>query len=723
MMKHKTFSFLLTMLMSMVACVASAHNFVVNGIYYNITSSTEFTVSVTYEGNSYSSYSNEYTGSVVIPETVTYNGKTYSVTSIGESAFNDCSGLTSVTIPNSVTSISGAAFRDCSGLTSVTIPNSVASIGESAFYGCRGLTSVTIPESVTSISSGAFHLCSGLTSVTIPNSVTSIGDYAFSYCSGLTSVTIPNSVTSIGVNPFVSCSGLTSIIVEDGNSKYDSRDGCNAIIESSSNTLVAGCKNTAIPNNVTSIGSSAFSYCSGLTSVTIPESVTSISSGAFSGCSNLITVTINSNSFISTNFSYDSSLGVVFGWQVKEYILGDGVVSIGGYAFRGCSGLTSVTIPNSVNSIGYSAFSGCSGLTSVTIPNSVTSIDGAAFSGCSGLTSVTIPNSVTSIGSSAFRDCSGLTSVTIGNSVTAIGWYAFFECSGLTRAEFANVESLCNIKFSDFTSNPLSYAHHLYINGEEVTDLVIPNSLTSIGNYAFYGCSGLTSVTIPSSVTSIGQQAFSGCKNLTSITSYMTLPPIIENTTFPSSFKTGGTLYIPAGTRSLYVEKGWSLYFANIVEMEAGDPIWLSIMDASNGQSELKCKAGEVYTFRFKPVDNWHVHSVVFNDKDVTDELTADNEFTTPAMSESATIIVNYAAGSTSVKSVSQESEIRVLSLGEEIIVKNAPEGTPIRIYSLSGKLLRMVYSSYNETRINTQSLQEELLIVKVGEKSVKVMK
>lgn len=203
----------------------------------------------------------------------------------------------------------------------------------------------------------------------------------------------------------------------------------------------------------------------------------------------------------------------------------------------------------------------------------------------------------------------------------------------------------------------------------------------------------------------------------------MASPPIIENTTFPSSFKTGGTLYIPAGTRSLYVEKGWSLYFANIVEMEAGDPIWLSIMDASNGQSELKCKAGEVYTFRFKPVDNWHVHSVVFNEKDVTDELTADNEFTTPAMSESATIIVNYADGSTSVKSVSQESDIRVLSLGEEIIVKNAPEGTPIRIYSLSGKLLRMVYSSYNETRINTQSLQEELLIVKVGEKSVKVMK
>ena len=270
-----------------------------------------------------------------------------SVTSIGESAFQKCVRLASITLPNSVTSIEHSTFDDCSGLESVTIPNSVTGIGNRAFYNCSKMTSITIPNSVTSIGNYAFYGCSKLASMTIPNSVTSIGDYAFYGCSKLTSITIPNSVTSIGSYAFQKCSltsltipnsvvnigfaaftpNLTSITVEDGNTNYDSREGCNAIIEKSSNTLIIGCKNTIIPNSVTSIGKYAFRGC-GFTSLTIPNSVTSIGDYAFSGCS-LTSITIPNS-----------------------------VTSIGQYAFGGCTSLTSLIIPNSVTSIGYSAFYG-----------------------------------------------------------------------------------------------------------------------------------------------------------------------------------------------------------------------------------------------------------------------------------------------------------------------------------------------------------------------------
>ena len=239
---------------------------------------------------------------------------------------------------------------------------------------------------------------------------------------------------------------------------------------------------------VTSIGGSAFSGCSGLTSVTIPNSVTSIGNYAFSGCSGLTIVKVPVTDYSA--FCNNKLVGLILqsigkpimliddkGGEIKNFVIPDGVTSIGNYAFSGCSGLTNVTIPNSVTSIGYNAFEGCKGLTSVTIPNSVTSIGGSAFSGCSGLTSVTIPNSVTSIGNYAFSGCSGLTSVTIPNSVTTIDVSAFLGCTGLTS-------------------------------------VTIGNSVTSIGSSAFYGCSGLTNIVIPSSVQTIGDYAFSGCTNL-----------------------------------------------------------------------------------------------------------------------------------------------------------------------------------------------------------------
>ncbi|MBQ0075236.1 MAG: leucine-rich repeat protein [Prevotella sp.] len=412
-----------------------------------------------------------------------------------------------------------------------------------------------VTYSVTSIGRQAFQGCSGLTSVTIGNSVTSIGSGAFNVCPGLTSVTIPNSVTSIGSYAFRGCSALTSIKVDATNKYFDSRNNCNAIINSSTNELIAGCKNTIIPNSVTSIGNYSFSGCSGLTSVTIPNSVTSIGGSAFSGCSGLTSVTIpNSVTSIRSGAFYGCS-------GLTSLTIPNSVTSIEGSAFQDCSGLTSVTIPNSVTSIGSNTFYRCSGLTSVTIPNSVTSIGSNTFWGCSGLTSVTIPNSVTSIINYAFRGCSGLTSVTIPNSVTSIGDETFSSCSGLTSVTIGNnVTSIGSnafyccfglkivINYSDLNitkgSNGNGYVAYyadkvinateqmvndgdfLYSDSEKTKLLAymgasvsveIPNSVKEIEEYSFAGNTKLTSLRLGSNVQKIGTNAFKSCTNLVKV--------------------------------------------------------------------------------------------------------------------------------------------------------------------------------------------------------------
>lgn len=426
-MKHKVFIIATIMMALIIPQTVSAYDFSAvapsgQTLYYNIVNGE---AQVTSQNGSYPFYSTCPSGVLTIPSSVSYNGTTYTISSIGDYAFYNCTNLTSATIPNGVTSIGGwafsgcnaltsvsipsgvtlintGAFQYCSSLTSLIIPNGVTSIGYCVFSNCSGLTSVTIPNSVTSIDYHAFEYCSGLTSVIIPNSVTSIGDGVFSNCTGLTAINIPNSITSIGENAFGNCSNLTSIAVDNGNTVYDSRQNCNAIIETATNTLITGCMNTTIPNTVTSIGNFAFNYCSGLTFIIIPNSVTSIGFAAFGHCNGLTSVSIPNS-----------------------------VNSIGEHAFLFCSSLTSVTIQDGVTSIGPSAFEHCNNLTTISIPNSVISIGATAFRECNSLTSVTLPAGITSIENYTFNNCSSLTSITIPTGVTSIGWQAFKNCISL----------------------------------------------------------------------------------------------------------------------------------------------------------------------------------------------------------------------------------------------------------------------------------------------------
>ena len=594
-----------------------------------------------------------------------------SVTSIGESAFYNCSHLTSVIIPNSVISIGRSAFENCLLLTSVTIPNSITTIEERTFNWCQHLTSVTIPSSVTSIGEGAFGNCYGLTSVyisdiavwcniefynsssnplgaahnlylngqevkdlVIPNSVTSIGNYAFYGCSGLTSVTIPNSVTSIGEFAFSDCSGLTSVI---------------------------------IPNSVTSIGACAFSGCSGLTSVTIPNGVTSI-----------------------------------------EYA-----------TFKNCSSLTSVTIGNSVSSIGQDAFYGCRGMTSLTIPDGITSIVSGAFKYCTNLTSVNvkvsdystfinnnignlvkreigkpvvlmdesgneikiiiIPNDITAIGDNAFYNCSGLTSVTIPNSVTSIADYAFEHCSGLTS-------------------------------------VTIGSGVTSFGSKAFYSENIVT-------VNSLFEEpsAIEGKSSSSSV--------------FHGDTYVYGKLKVPFGTKDKYkATKGWrdfdTIEEGVDVEIPGAEKCATPTISYNKGELTFSCDTEGAtckYTITDADVQSGSGNKVQLSVAYQVSVVAMKEGYNNSETAEATLCWVDVQPQTegvevaTALQSI-EAQPVLIQANGQVVSITRAPEGSAIAIYDTSGQLVGSGKATAGTTDISTQLCNGGIAIVKIGDRAVKVV-
>ena len=481
------------------------------------------------------------------------------ITKIDWYAFSGCSGLTSLTLSSGITSIDNYAFYGCSGLTSLTLPAGITWIGDYAFSGCSGLTSLTLPAGITEIWGGAFKGCSGLTSLTLPAGITQIGDYAFQRCSGLTSLTLPAGITWIDYGAFEGCSGLTSIYVyaekvpkiggnvfEEVDAKkctvyvpmgtYDDYryskigDYFENIVEFDAtgidkitiNLEKAGTLPYRIGSNYKITNLKIIGEING-TDLKIIRKMAGCNSAGYSTDGMFSVLDLSEAKIVEGGGCYYTD------YNYNDYYTSNDV--IGSYAFKGCSRLTSLTLPAGITSIGEGAFDGCIGLTSLTLPAGITSIGDDAFYNCSGLTSLNLPAGITSIGSYTFRGCSGLTSLNLPAGITSIGERAFSGCSGLTS-------------------------------------LNLPAGITSIGSYTFRGCSGLTSLNLPAGITSIGERAFKDCSGLTSIYVYAEKVPKIDSDVFKGVDAKKCTLYVPMGTRDDYRLSEFG-YFENIVEFDA----------------------------------------------------------------------------------------------------------------------------------------------------------
>ena len=478
-----------------------------------------------------------------------------------------------VSIPEGIKSISRYAFYGCTGLsgvnvtdlsawckisfgddyanplyyahvlyingepvTDLVVPHGIYTIMPYSFSGCSGITSISLPESVTAIGNYAFYGCSGLKSVEIPKNVVNIGVSAFYGCNELLSISIPKNVGNIGYGAFFDCYKIENITVEEGNIVYHSNGNC--LIKTNSKLIVLGCKNSVIPTDgsVTGIGAFAFAGCTGLDKISIPSSIKNMADGAFSGCYGLKDVYITDiaawcvTSFngVAANPLYYAQNLYLNNELVLDLVIPDNVTSINSYAFYGCSGLKTITIGSGVKNIGTSVFLRCGEIESINVAKGnvqyrsegnclIKKSTKTLILGCKN-SIIPTDGSVTGIGANAFNSCSGLVSISIPDSIKTVYDGAFSDCVGLGRVDITDISAWCGISFANGSANPLKCAHKLYLNGELVTELVVPNNVRSISKYAFFSCSDLESISIGNGVKSVGVSAFDGCEKLVSIT-------------------------------------------------------------------------------------------------------------------------------------------------------------------------------------------------------------
>ena len=509
MFKQRCFRLLLLASAIATSLSAAAYSFESAGIYYNITGNN--TVEVTYSDRD----NNTYSGSISVPETVTNNGTEYSVTKIGEYAFQN-SAVTSVSMPECITSIGQYACNECGSLETVVLPTNLDDFsGWCIFRNCRNLKNIAIPENVTEIPNGTFINCSSLAAITIPQGVSEIGSNAFYGCSSLTSIEIPEGVKYLYEQVFYGCTALESVklpqnLLQIGNYCFD---GCSSL------------ESVTIPEGVTTIGGYAFYGCN-LNALTLPESLTTLGSNAFYSCKSLKTIKIPSG---VTTIPYQCFNGCS---SLESVTIPEGVTAIEAYAFGSCN-LNALKLPESLTTLGSNAFESCKSLKTIKIPSGVTTIPDKCFDGCSSLESVTIPEGVTTIGGYAFYGCN-LNALTLPESLTTLGDRAFSGCKNLESVTLS--ESLKTFGYNAFEAC------------KSLKAIKIPSGVTTIPYQCFNGCSSLESIAIPEGVTDIGNEAFSGC-NLNALTLPESLEAI-ESSAF-SGNKSLKSVNIPAKVKTI----------------------------------------------------------------------------------------------------------------------------------------------------------------------------